>query len=218
MAVAAIQASATAIGRPLRCALLIASAQSKDKGSDECSTTYLFKCDSRCCRRRRSPTCLNRTSEYFCLRLKTDYKNVAEKVRLVKFGFVGSTLNSCETSSGRLRLPLSQRQPLSWLDDDYRIKMSLSVIFGGGVRRIVEPYAVYQELVSILAGRQINSTHPPVNFFRAVVPGLDPVVERSIDSYSLGVDMARQLKGCIAGDTGHRRRHLLNPNNSRLTI
>src|SRR4030095_9501593 len=106
---------------------------------------------------------------------------------------------------------------LFWLDDDYRIN-PLSVVFGGGGVRIVEGHTVYQEPVRVLAWRQINSTYPPVNFFRAVVLSLDPVVERSVDSHSLGVGMPRQLKGCIAGDTRDGRRHLLNPNISRLTI
>src|SRR6185295_4399045 len=94
------------------------------------------------------------------------------------------------------------------LDDDYRISMSVSVIFGSGVVRIEQPDTVYQEPVSVLAGRQIKSTDPSVRFFRAVVPGLDPVVERSVDSHGLGVRVPSHLKGCIASDTGHRRRHL----------
>ncbi len=37
-------------------------------------------------------------------------------------------------------------------DDDYRIKMAVPVIFGDGVRRIVQPYTIYQEPVVVLAG------------------------------------------------------------------
>ena len=54
----------------------------------------------------------------------------------------------------------AKRQRLFWLDDDYRISMSVSVIFGGGVGRIVQPYTIYQELVSVLAGRQIKCDRP----------------------------------------------------------
>jgi hypothetical protein len=42
---------------------------------------------------------------------------------------------------------------LFWFDDDYGISAPLPVIFGGGVCRIVQPYTIYQESVSVLARR-----------------------------------------------------------------
>jgi len=57
--------------------------------------------------------------------------------------------------------------------------MSVAVILGNGVVRIDHAYTVYEELIGVLAGCQINPTDPPVAFFRTVVLRLDPVVENA---------------------------------------
>ncbi|SRR5713101_6795616 len=62
---------------------------------------------------------------------------------------------------------------LFWFDDDDRINVAVTVIFDGGVRRIVHAYSVYQELVGILAGRWIDAADPSITFFCAVVLSLD---------------------------------------------
>ena len=62
-------------------------------------------------------------------------------------------------------------------DDNHRVHVAVSVIFGDGVRRIVQAYTIYQKPVGVLARHQINATDPSVTLSRAVVFSLDPIVE-----------------------------------------
>ena len=69
-------------------------------------------------------------------------------------GFRGKARSTFESQRREsLPLRLSERRRLFWFDDNDRIRMSVFVILGGGVVRIEQAFAVYQELVSVLAGR-----------------------------------------------------------------
>jgi hypothetical protein len=75
--------------------------------------------------------------------------SVSDVGHVVEQWFEVRTCAGCRVSD---TLATFKAATLFWLDDDYRISKSVSVIFGGGVGRIVQPYTIYQELVCVLAG------------------------------------------------------------------
>jgi len=66
--------------------------------------------------------------------------------------------NPCLGSNQLARLCISALQnsdlPLLFrLDDDHRIEMTVTVIFGGKVGRIGQPYTIDQKPIGVFAGR-----------------------------------------------------------------